>query len=150
MRRGYMTVITTFVEKQREKRWKFERKVLKELSLKELRNHVREHFTPLFSFEHITYPYIMDPCIDTAIDAYLVGAEYSRFGYYGEEKIVVYERCYDELHEMVHYLYGLLEPWYRYGEVSLDSLSVAVSAFIEYWWERGFLEGQKRYRLRLH
>ncbi|UTW70800.1 DUF2521 family protein [Anaerobacillus sp. HL2] len=34
-----------------------------------------------------------DACVDFAIDAYLLGAEFSRFGYYGENELSVRRRC---------------------------------------------------------
>ncbi|WP_078551205.1 DUF2521 family protein [Alkalihalobacterium alkalicellulosilyticum] len=145
-----MTVITTFTEKQREKRWKFERKVLRQLSLADLRKDVKEQFGPIFPIEFADHPYILDPCIDTAIDAFLLGAEYSRFGYFGESSSIVKNRCEDELQEIRIQIFDLLERWFLYGGVSMDSLAVCVDFFIDSWWERGFLEGQKRHRLRLH
>ncbi|UOE94289.1 DUF2521 family protein [Alkalihalobacillus sp. LMS39] len=145
-----MTVITTFSEKQREKRWKFERKVLRQLSLTELRENVKQQFQPLFPLEFMNHPYLLDPCIDTAIDAYLLGAEYSRFGYHGEDVTEVKARCKEELDEVQIQIFELLESWFLYDGIRMESLAICVDVFIQTWWERGFFEGQKRYRLRLH
>lgn len=145
-----MTLITTFMEKQREKRWKFERKLLGQLSLKELKEDATNHFKPIFSMQFAHCPFLIDPCVDTAIDGYLLGAEYSRFGYFGETATSAKQRCEYELSEVHLQLFDLLEPWYQYRDPALDSLEIAVRSFVDKWWEKGFNEGEKRYRLRLH
>ncbi|WP_096202078.1 DUF2521 family protein [Bacillus sp. FJAT-45350] len=145
-----MAVITTFSEKQREKRWSFERKVLREISLTEVRKNVQEHFETLFPFQFLTHPFLIDPCIDMAIDAYLVGAEYSRHGYFGETKEMVRERCDEEVREIRLQLFDLLNGWMSPNELSMDSLYIAVDMFVEEWWDKGFYKGKERYRLRLH
>ncbi|MFV8829697.1 DUF2521 family protein [Alkalihalobacterium sp. APHAB7] len=145
-----MTVITTFSEKQREKRWKFERKVLRQLSLNDLKKDAQQHFEPLFPFHFQYEPFLIDPIIDAAIDSFLIGAEFSRFGYYGELLRDVRFRCEDELKDIYTQLFYILEAWYTYRDIGLDSLYLAVEQFVEKWWEKGFTEGTKRYRMRLH
>lgn len=145
-----MTVVTTFMEKQREKRWKFERKLLGELSILKLKEDAKIHFAPLFSMQFSHCPFLVEPCMDTAIDAYLLGAEFSRFGYFGETSIEAKNRCEKELNEIYYQLFDLLEPWFQYRNPTLDSLALAVQYFVEKWWEKGFLEGEKKYKLRLH
>ncbi|MBU8908578.1 YbaK family protein [Desertibacillus haloalkaliphilus] len=145
-----MTVITTFAEKQRKKRWLFERKVLRELSLKEISEGVKEHFKYLFPTQYLRHPFLEDPCIDIAIDAYLLGAEFSRFGYYGETMNQVRKRCFPDIHELISSLFELLQGWTYQADFVADSLFVAVETYVYHWWEKGFSEGEKRYRLRLH
>lgn len=145
-----MTVVTTFIEKQREKRWKFERHLLGELSIKKLKEDVKRHFGPLFPLQYSQSPFLIDPCIDTAIDAYLLGAQYSRFGYFGETSEQVKIRSEREIKEIFYQLFDLLEPWFPYHGATHESLDIAVEYFVERWWEIGFMEGQKRYKLRLH
>lgn len=145
-----MTVVYTFFKKQREKRWNFERKVLGQLSIKKLKKDVKEHFQPIFSFQFYHSPFLFDPCMDTAIDAYLLGAEYSRFGYFGESAQQAKIRCEEELKDITFQLYDFLEPWYQYRFPSMDSLVIAVEHFVDKWWEKGFHEGEKRYKLRLN
>ncbi len=145
-----MTVITTFSEKQREKKWKFERKVLRELSLTQLRNHVKAHFDGLFPFDFLSHPFLMDPCIDMAIDAYLLGAEYSRLGYYGEQIETVRSKCAEDIQEMNLELLDILDTWVGPTRYDQRSLFKRIETFVEYWWNKGFIEGKKRYQLRLH
>ncbi|WP_017729553.1 YbaK family protein [Halalkalibacterium ligniniphilum] len=145
-----MTVISTFSQKKREKQWKFERKVLRELKLVHVKKDIQEQFQSIVPFHFLTHPFLMDPCTDMAIDAYLLGAEYSRFGYFGETIEQVKKRCHDEVTELSHYVFDLLHGWYSESDFILDSLKIASEVFVDRWWERGFHEGEKRYRLRLH
>ncbi|BAB03957.1 YbaK family protein [Halalkalibacterium halodurans] len=145
-----MTVITTFTQKRREKQWKFERKMLRELTLQQIKKDIQTHFQDIIPFHFLTHPFLMDPCTDMAIDAYLLGAEFGRFGYYGEPAEKAKVRCEEELSDLSHYVFDLLQGWYTNSEFILDSLHVASQAFVDHWWRKGFEEGTKRYKLRLH
>lgn len=145
-----MTVITTFFEKQRKKQWMFERKVLRKLSLVEIRSNARNHFEGLFSPQLVNHPFIEDFCIDLAIDAYLVGAEYSRFGYYGETIVQVRNRCSKKIKEITDKLMEFLQLYSEGNDLLMQSMYISSQIFIDHWWEQGFKEGEKRYRLRLH
>ncbi|WP_332696696.1 YbaK family protein [Halalkalibacter lacteus] len=142
--------VTVLSEKRREKQWKFERSVLRNLSLKKLQANVEEYFKPVVPFHFLSHPFLLDPCMDMAIDAFLLGAEYGKFGYLGETTKDVKHRCDDELTEISHCIFNLLQGWLLDSDYLLDSLKVAVEAFVEHWWIQGFNEGEKRYRLRLH
>ncbi|MGO4890153.1 DUF2521 family protein [Anaerobacillus sp. MEB173] len=145
-----MTVITTFFDKQRKKQWMFERKVLRKLSLVAIRNKTREHFESLFSPQLTNHPFIEDFCIDLAIDAYLVGAEYSRFGYYGEAIGKVKRRSSQKIKDITDKLTEFLSLYCDENDLIMESISSACETFIIHWWEQGFKEGEMRYRMRLH
>ena len=142
--------VTVLSDKRREKQWKFERNVLKNLSLKDLKADVEEHFKPVVPFHFLSHPFLLDPCMDMAIDAFLLGAEYGKFGYLGESEKQVKERCDDDLTEISHCIFNLLQGWLLNSDYVLDSLQIATEAFVDRWWTKGFREGEKRYRLRLH
>ncbi|GAE35378.1 YbaK family protein [Halalkalibacter akibai] len=142
--------VTVLSDKRREKQWKFERKILRNLSLKELKAHVEEHFKPVVPFHFLSHPFLLDPCMDMAIDAFLVGAEYSKFGYQGESEREVKRRCDDDLTEISNCIFNLLQGWLLDSDYLLDSLQIATEAFVDHWWTKGFREGEKRYRMRLH
>ncbi|GAE32900.1 YbaK family protein [Halalkalibacter hemicellulosilyticus] len=144
------TVVTTLADKRREKQWKFERSVLKSLSLKELKKDVQWHFESVFPAYMLSHPFLVDPCMDMAIDAYLLGADYAKFGYYGESEMDVKKRCDEELTEITHMVFYMMQGWLTDTEYVLDSLKVATDAFVHNWWIKGFREGEKRYRMRLH
>ncbi|ADC49809.1 hypothetical protein BpOF4_08755 [Alkalihalophilus pseudofirmus OF4] len=145
-----MAVVSTFSEKRREKQWKFERGVLRQLSLKQLKEDVHKHFKPVVPFYFLSHPFLLDPCMDMAIDAYLVGAEYGRFGYLGESVSEVMARCEDELTDISFSLFNLLQGWNGDTDYLLESLKISSDVFIDRWWEKGFKEAEKRHRLRLH
>ncbi|WP_227938858.1 YbaK family protein [Alkalihalobacillus deserti] len=142
--------VTVLSDKRREKQWKFERNVLKNLSLKDLKANVEEHFKPVVPFHFLSHPFLLDPCMDMAIDAFLLGAEYGKFGYLGESEKQVKERCDDDLTEIMHCIFNLLQGWLMDSDYLLGSLQISTEAFVEHWWMKGFKEGEKRYRLRLH
>ena len=58
---------------------KYERKMLRELSLK----HCVQIFVMPFKCKELHRQY-EDYCIELGIESYLLGARYSKFGYYGE------------------------------------------------------------------
>lgn len=142
--------VTVLSDKRREKQWKFERSILKNLSLKDLKINVEEHFKPVVPFHFLSHPFLIDPCMDMAIDAFLVGAEYGKFGYLGESEKQVKGRCDDDLTEISHCIFNLLQGWLLDSDYLLDSLQISTEAFVDHWWTKGFREGEKRYRLRLH
>jgi DNA phosphorothioation-dependent restriction protein DptG len=142
--------VTVLSDKRREKQWKFERNILKNLSLKDLKANVEEHFKSVVPFHFLSHPFLLDPCMDMAIDAFLLGAEYSKFGYLGESEMQVKQRCDDDITEISHCIFNLLQGWLIDSEYLLDSLQISTEAFVEHWWMKGFKEGEKRYRLRLH
>jgi hypothetical protein len=145
-----MAAVTVLSEKRREKQWKFERSVLRNLSLKKLQANVQEYFKPVVPFHFLSHPFLLDPCMDMAIDAFLLGAGYGKFGYLGESIKEVKYRCDDELTEITHCIFNLLQGWLLDSNYLIDSLKAAVEAFVDHWWTQGFQEGEKRYRLRLH
>ena len=76
-----MNVITSFKEKKREKQILYERRMLRDLSLEKLKTKVIEHFSPFYYMYRVFPSVIEEGCIDIAIEAYVLGANYSRFGY---------------------------------------------------------------------
>ncbi|KYG33874.1 DUF2521 family protein [Alkalihalobacillus trypoxylicola] len=145
------SVITNLSDKRRQKQWKFERGILRHLSIKGLKKHVEQHFRPIMPFQFLVNPFLLDPIMDLAIDAYLIGAEFSRICYLGETDEEVKLRCQLELQELSHSLFHILYGWFdTKGGSNEESLSILSDTFVDYWWERGLQEGKKRYRMKLH
>lgn len=144
-----MNVITTFEDRRRKKQWNFERKVLRKLSLTEIRGYIHQHFPSIFNQQKIGSSIAEDACIDFAIDSYLLGAEFSRFGYFGESELSVRKRCQEEYDEHVNHLYHQVSGWIADRDQD-DKIFHLCEGFILYWWEKGFNEGEKRYRMKLH
>lgn len=142
-----MNVIVSLKEKQKEKQIKYERKMLRELSLKTLRANIRDSFsTDEFHRQYEDY------CIELGIESYLLGARYSKFGYYGESFIDVKHRASQEecqLTELLfHFLTGM--PFYEFDTRKEEKLYESCQRFISVWWREGYEKGERRYRLKLH
>jgi hypothetical protein len=146
-----VSIITTFQERKREKRLKYEKTLLRELSLQSLQDFVKQQFSSYVKPTYVYYLAIEDGCVDVAIEAYLLGASFSRFGYFGETHQEVKDRCYGELNGYTDYLYDFMNTWLgKTRDMSTEDLYFSCEYYINYWWEKGFDEGLKKFRLRLH
>lgn len=98
-----MNVIVSLQEKQKEKQLKYERKMLRELSLKTLRLNIRD----AFQMQELHRQY-EDYCIELGIESYLLGARYSKFGYHGESFFDVKYRALEEEQQLTETLFQFL------------------------------------------
>ncbi len=145
-----MTVVTNLNEKRREKQRFHEMKMLRELSLNEIIAEVTRCFEGFIQEESFYKTAMEDICIDMAIDTYLSGTGYSRFGFYGEPKERVRKRAEEEIEEITRVLYDHMMYYNAADDLVSESLFSACAHFTGYWWEHGFVIGKKRYSLRLH
>ncbi|MFT8319518.1 MAG: DUF2521 family protein [Bacillus sp. (in: firmicutes)] len=146
-----MTVITNFDEKKREKQMKYERSVLREISIKNLKEKVARYF----GSSNLTSNIIMDTgieeaCYDVAIEAYLLGANFSKFSNYGESKEMIKNRCYEEDKHLKDTLFHFLLYWGSEESSKNESLFYLCEQFVDEWWKEGFTKANKRRKLRLH
>ena len=147
-----VNVITTFVEKKREKQIKYEKSVLREISVSTLRERVRHYFgSARFTQGMIMNSGVEEACYDVAIEAFLLGANMSRFGYYGEEASDVKMRCKQEEKHLIDTLYNFLLYWGGGQEgVLSESLYYQCEQYVNSWWMDGFHKGELRIKLKLH
>jgi len=147
-----MNIITTLTEKREAKRIAFERKVLRELSLKQLKEKVNFYFSPFFRSQSIFSTAIEDGSIDIAIELYILGAKMSRFGYFGESADQVRSRCSDEIKYYTDSLFEYLQYWGAAAGNDLinESIYMAAEQFASDWWKIGFRKGEMRYKMRLN
>lgn len=147
-----MTVITTFKEKRRDKQLKYERSVLKDLSVKTLKERVQQFFgSSRIASNFVMNTGIEEACYDVALEAYLLGAKFSKFGYYGENIDDVRKRCYREEKHLIDTLYNFLLYWGNGEEgVMSETLYYSCEGYIAVWWIEGYEKGQRRRKLRLH
>jgi hypothetical protein len=146
-----LAIITTFQEKKREKRLQYEKRLLRELSLKELQEDMKRYFSTYVHPSYVYYMVIEDGCIDVAIEAYLLGASYSRFGYFGESVKEARNRCYQSEKGYIDYLFDFMHTWLTSSNsFHEESLYFTCEQYVQYWWEKGFQEGLKKFRLRMH
>lgn len=147
-----MTVITTFKEKRREKQIKYERSVLRELSIQTLKERVQHYFgSSRIVSSLIMNSGIEEACYDIALEAYLLGAKFSKFGYYGEDMEKVRLRCFYEEKHLIDTLYNFLLYWGHGQEgIMSEALYYNCEQYVHVWWLEGYEKGQRRHKLRLH
>lgn len=147
-----MNVIFSMKEKQRERQINYERKVLRDLPIVSLEDRLKEC---LGTTKIMGVPFneiIKEGCFDIAIESYLLGAHYSKFGYYGESEENVRKRCYAEEKHLIDTLFNFILFWGKVGESGLyqDSLYMDCERYIDVWWKDGFKSGGKRHKMKLH
>jgi len=147
-----VNLVTTLNEKRREKQMKYERSVLREISLKTLKERVNQFFgSSDLTSSLILQAGIEEACYDVAIEAYLLGAHFSRFGYYGESVESVKNRCRKEEKHLIDTLYNFLLYWGKGMEgIYSESLYYVCEQYVDSWWMEGFRKGERRHKLRLH
>lgn len=147
-----MNVITTLKEKQREKQINYERSVLRDLSINLLKERVKHFFgSSRIASSMVMNTGIEEACYDVALEAYLLGAKFSKFGYYGESLEDVQKRCYHEEKHLMDTLYNFLLYWGGEEEGAMsESLYYMCEQYVRVWWQEGYEKGQRRHKLRLH
>jgi Protein of unknown function (DUF2521) len=147
-----MNVVTGLKERRKEKQIKYERKVLRELSPKQLKERVQTYLLGNHKLGISFSQVLEEGCFDVAIEAYLLGANYSKFGYYGESLEDVSRRCEPEKKHLIDTLFNFILYWGKLGDQDLynESLYYQCDQYVESWWHDGFEKGKKRFKLRLH
>ncbi|MFD2445196.1 YbaK family protein [Bacillus sp. CGMCC 1.16607] len=147
-----MNVITTLKDKRRDKQIKYERTVLRDLSINMLKGRVQKFFgSTRFTQNLLLQSGIEEACYDVAIEAYLLGAKFSRFGHYGEAMESIRQRCATEEKHFIDTLYNFLTYLGSFDEgVYSESLYYLCEQYVGEWWLEGFKKGERRYKLRLH
>jgi hypothetical protein len=147
-----MNVVTTFNEKKREKQIKYERSLLRELSINKLKASVKECFgSSRLATNLLMNSGIEEACFDVAIEAYLLGGRYSRFGYFGESLEMARDRCKEEEKHLYDTLYNFFLFWGHGDEgIAGESLYYLCERYVGIWWNEGFKTGEKKHKLKMH
>ncbi|QKS69818.1 DUF2521 family protein [Paenalkalicoccus suaedae] len=139
-----MLVVTDLTKRRKEKRWTYQRRVLRAVSLEQLRRDVvTRFFAHVDMLEDRKEWRLLDACMDIGVDAYLLGAEYARFGYYGEKEFFVLQRCASDVQLFIDDVVNQCELCYAEDIATKD----LATAFIYDWWRQGFTEGKKCFTL---
>ncbi|MCZ0071029.1 YbaK family protein [Bacillus sonorensis] len=146
-----MGVVLSFMNEKQKKQMNLEKKLLRELSIEKIMNIAEECFTPLIHFFSKHTDILYDGCIDFAIEAYLLGAQFGKFGYYGESVQKAMTRSEQEEKQLLHELYEYSLSWSEAFNITIshEGLYYACEHFIQTWWKEGFSEREKRIKLRL-
>lgn len=147
-----MNVIMGFEVRQREGRIKYERMLLRELAIENLKKQIHKFFGSSHSSGIYLSEVLEEGCFDTAIEAFLLGGHYSKFGYYGETEEMARIRCQREEKQLTDMLFNFILYWGKVGdqEVYNDGLYFRCSAYVDLWWKEGFQVGGKCHKLRMH
>lgn len=146
-----MTVIMDFDLKKREKQIKYERSVLKELSIKDLKAKVARYFgSSQLTKSVIINEGMEEACFDVAIEAFLLGANFSKFNEWGEDIPTIKNRCLEEDKHLKDTLFHFLLYWGSEESSKNESLYYLCEQFVDAWWLEGFHKANKRRKLRLH
>lgn len=149
--RNIVTVITNFDLKKREKQIKYERSVLRDISIKDLKEKVARYFgSSNLTSSMIMTSGIEEACYDVAIEAFLLGANFSKFNRYGESKEEVKKRCIEEDKHLKDTLFHFLLYWGSKESNKNESLLYLCEQFVDEWWNEGFEKANKRRKLKLH
>ena len=141
-----MAIIWGLQERQRERQLKFERRLLREISIEDMRLRICRYFGEDLIDE------LEEGYYDVAIESYLCGAYYSKFSYYGESEESVRYRCRHEEKFLIDTLFNFILYWRELKERSAydEGLFYCCEGFVGEWWQDGFKTGEKRYKLKLN
>ncbi|RHW33941.1 DUF2521 family protein [Neobacillus notoginsengisoli] len=147
-----MNVITSFTEKRREKQIKYERSVLRELSINVLKKRVQDYFGSVrLQAGLFQNPGIQEACYDVALEAFLLGANFSKFGFVGEDLDSILSRCEAEESHLIDTLFNFLLYWGGGDDgIYSESLYLTCEQYVRTWWLDGYEKGRLRQKLRLH
>lgn len=146
-----MAEVLSFMDVKRQKDFELEKNLLKELSLRQIIQSVKDCLEPLFPFFHDERDIITEGCIDFAIEAYLLGGRFGIFGYYGESMQSISARSAREEEELRMEFFDYLYNWTHEQYATFDKNTVyeASRQFIKDWWTEGFVQREKQCKLRM-
>lgn len=146
-----MAEVLSFMDVKRQKDFELEKNLLKELSLRQIIQSVKDCLEPLFPFLHDERDIITEGCIDFAIEAYLLGGRFGIFGYYGESMQSISARSAREEEELRMEFFDYLYNWIHEQYATFDKNTVYEEArkFIKDWWTAGFVQREKQCKLRM-
>lgn len=146
-----MGTVINFIQAYRAKTWSFEKKMLKEISLNDLKKNIQSYFIDDLKDLTSNSFYAEQMCLEIAVEAFLLGAKYSRFGYFGEKKEYVTLRAQSETSQLLETLKECLYVGKEENEMTIKERdnNLKCEFFIKRWWEEGFDRGAKRLKLRL-
>ncbi|MGL4523471.1 MAG: DUF2521 family protein [Bacilli bacterium] len=135
-------------EKRREVQLRFERTMLKEIRFIDLKKDALEMLKQWDAIGGIEENQMFKLILERGVEAFLVGAQVSKFGTRGESK----ERCHDRVwierlllkNEIIVMIETLL------GNEHLPSkMLAAVEQFVDLWVSTGYEQGYRKYKLKM-
>lgn len=147
-----MTVITSFTAKRREKQWKWERTILKEITLNHIHESVMSHFgsVKVMGGKPLQES-VVEGCYDVAIEAYLLGAQFSHLIHRGEKHDAIEIKSISTRKHITDTLYNFWLYWAKIGDHGGmdESIYFVCEPFVDHWYKEGVEKGTRRLKLRL-
>lgn len=141
-----VSVILSFRQKQAEKKVHFEKTILKWLPVKEIEKEIEQNFYIFFIEKQTKWPIVVELCFEIAIESYLLGASFSRLGYYGMPFIEIKERSIYKEALLIEDLYDYLMFLQPSGNSVLYEIC---REFVSGYFDKGYQNGKKRYKLKM-
>ena len=148
-----MNIDTSFTMRRRERQIRFERSVLREMSLELLKKSFQTYFGTLFTHGKFVFgDAIQEGCYDVAIEAYLSGSRYSRLNHYGEPIESLKSKSFSERRSLAKTLEEFILYWGNMQEETKynEALPSSCENFVNYWWEEGLKKGTMKYKMKVH
>lgn len=149
----FLNIDRSLVKRRREKQIRYERSILRELSIKVLKKSVQQFFGSFHTGKGLMLDNAVEEgCFDIAVESYLLGGQYSRVGYYGRNVDEIKERTKEQRENLAQALSEFIHYWTHLGaeDVRDESLLSRCEEFVDYWWLEGFEKGKMKYKMKLH
>lgn len=134
---------------RKDKKIQYERDMLKDFSLETLGRHYRHLAKGLKCLPGCSLEPAEDHCYDIAVEAFLLGAAYSKFSRYGEPIEKIKERSQSEIRMLTNQLFHyLIQPVENVSAFIEDTLYYLSDEYVMIWWLEGYSKGKNRLKLR--
>ncbi|MFT8872693.1 MAG: DUF2521 family protein [Sporolactobacillus sp.] len=143
-----MSVVIDFQAKKSSKQMIFEKRALRDISVKKIELSIDDHFSDLLLAVYPDSSVAKDMAAEYALEAYLCGAAAAPNGLHGDNKAAVRHRCERMLERCCDDFYSFWRFWLYDFAVS-DTLEQTCRHYLDNWWEEGYDNVLKRLKLRL-
>ncbi|WLR42018.1 DUF2521 family protein [Bacillus carboniphilus] len=145
-----MDVIINFNDKRLEHEGYIERKILKFISIHTLHKNISLSFAMFFHNNCIDSSIVQDGCVESGIDAFVLGVKCSRLSLFEDPVDVMEKRSKRDVVNLINSLHHFLLTWGLAKEIEgiEESLLFACQEYIQNAWLYGFDLGRKKRKLR--
>jgi Protein of unknown function (DUF2521). len=144
-----MGSVLNFQEKLHHKQQATERRALQDLTFDQIEKSIRTCFDPLLSKVPGAKDIAAEMCAEYALEAFLLGSAMSRFGYYGEERTIAFQRSRPSFDKLLTDFSDFWEFWSDQPIVR-DEIFPVCRVYLNNWWTEGFDRSLKRRKMKLH
>jgi hypothetical protein len=143
-----MGVLLDFHEKKRHKQIAFERRALQDLSYEKIERATRHYFKPLLTTISTNDGIAVEMCAEYALEAFLMGATMGKYGFRGEKRAHVFNRCGHEYGQLLEEFCDFWNFWSA-GKLQQEAATIC-AAYLRDWWNEGFDTSIRRWKMKLY